>query len=181
MISQKRILAARANGALSRGSKIPEGKARSRNAFRSRRLTECTVLGNESREAFQDLFHFHVDCFSPLDDVEMGMVEEIASAYWRIRRNWAIENYLVESATAAQPEGPGLPRIAAALSELSAGPQLAHLQRYETRLHVMYQRALYNLLILRTSKKRSEPKKSNVSTISSVSAEPNEPKEPKVA
>src|SRR5580765_6275432 len=162
MISQKRILAARANGALSRGPKTPEGKARSRNALRSRRLTECTVLGNESREAFQDLFHFHVDCFSPLDD------EEMASAYWRIRRNWAIENYLVESATAAQPEGPELPRIAAALSELSAGPQLAHLQRYETRLHVMYQRALYNLLILRTSKKRSEPKKSNVSTISSV-------------
>jgi hypothetical protein len=45
----------------------------------------------------------------------------------------------------------------------------------------MYQRALYNLLVLRTAKKRSEPKKSNVSTISSVSAEPNEPKEPKVA
>jgi len=70
MICQKRILAARANGALSRGPKTPEGKARSRNALRSRRLTECTVLGNESREAFQDLFHFHVDCFSPLDDVE---------------------------------------------------------------------------------------------------------------
>ena len=114
MISQKRILAARANGALSRGPKTPEGKARSRNAVRSRRLTDCTVLGNESREAFQDLFNFHVDCFSPLDDVEMGMVEEMASAYWRIRRNWAIENYLLESAAAAQPEGPELPRIAAA-------------------------------------------------------------------
>ena len=181
MISQKRILAARANGALSRGPKTPEGKARSRNALRSRRLTECTVLGTESREAVHDLFKFHVDCFSPLDDVEMGMVEEMAAAYWRIRRNWAIENYLLETATAAQPEGAELPRVAAALSELSAGPQLQRLQRYETRLHVMYQRALYNLLMLRTSKKRSEPKKSSVSNISPDFAEPNEPKEPKVA
>src|ERR1019366_4732399 len=87
MISQKRILAARTNGALSRGPKTPEGKARSRNAVRSRRLTDGVVLGQESREAFQELFNFHVDCFSPLDDVEMGMVEEMASAYWRLRRN----------------------------------------------------------------------------------------------
>jgi hypothetical protein len=176
MISQKRILAARANGALSRGPKTPEGKARSRNAVRSRRLTDCTVVGNESREAFQDLFNFHVDCFSPLDDVEMGMIEEMASAYWRIRRNWAIENYLLESAAAAQPEGPELPRIAAAWSELSTGPQFAHLRRDETRLHVMYQRSLYNLLVMRTAKNRSEPKKSPVSNISPAEPEPNEPK-----
>jgi hypothetical protein len=179
MISQKRILAARANGAISRGPKTPEGKARSRNAVRSRRLTDCTVLGNESREAFQDLFNFHVDSFSPLDDVEMGMIEEMASAYWRIRRNWAIENYLLESAATAQPEGAELPRIAAAYGELSAGPQFAHLRRDETRLHVMYQRALYNLLIMRTAKNRPEPKKSRVSNISPAPPEPNEPSEPK--
>ena len=176
MISQKRILAARANGALSRGPKTPEGKARSRNAVRSRRLTDCTVLGNESREAFQNLFNFHVNCFSPLDDVEMGMVEEMASAYWRIRRNWAIENYLLESAAAAQPEGPELSRIAAAHAELSAAPHFAVLRRDETRLHVMYQRALYNLLVLRTSKNRTEPRKSRVSNISFPRSEPNEPK-----
>ncbi len=176
MISQKRILAARANGALSRGPKTPEGKARSRNAVRSRRLTDCTVLGNESREAFQDLFKFHVNCFSPLDDVEMGMVEEMASAYWRIRRNWAIENYLLESAAATQPEGPELSRIAAAYAGLSATPHYAGLRRDETRLHVMYQRALYNLLVLRTAKNRGEPRKPNVSNISFPSSEPNEPK-----
>src|ERR1039457_929129 len=179
MISEKRILAARANGALSRGPKTPEGKARSRNAVRGRRLTDSVVLGMESREAFQELFNFHVECFSPLDHVEMGMIEEMASAYWRLRRNWAIENYLLESAAAAQPEGPELPRIAAAFSELSAGPQLANLRRYETRLHVMYQRALHNLLVLRNAKNQSEPRKSSVSTISPGLGEPNEPKEPK--
>src|ERR1039457_5730509 len=181
MISQKRILAARANGALSRGPKTPEGKARSRNAVRGRRLTDSVVLGMESREAFHELFNFHIECFSPLDDVEMGIIEEMASAYWRLRRNWAIENYLLESAAAAQTAGPVLPRTAAAFSELSAGPQLANLRRDETRLHVMYQRALHNLLMLRQAKNQFEPKKSCVSIISPALEEPNEPTEPKVA
>ena len=181
MISQKRILAARTNGALSRGPKTPGGKARSRNAARGRRLTDAVVLGMESREAFHDLLSFHVECFSPLDDVERGMVEEMASAFWRLRRNWAIENYLLESAAAAQPDGPELPRIAAAFSELSSTPQLANLRRYETRLHVMYQRALHNLLMLRQAKYQFEPKKSCVSIISPALEEPNEPTEPKVA
>jgi hypothetical protein len=37
----------------------------------------------------------------------------------------------------------------------------------------MYQRALYNLLMLRTAKTRSEPKKSRVSTISPDLPEPS--------
>ena len=57
-----------------------------------------------------------------------------------------------------------------------AGPHFANLRRDETRLHVMYQRALYNLLMLRSSKNRSERRKSRVSNISSLSSEPNEPK-----
>ena len=44
---------------------------------------------------------------------------------------------------------------------------------------ISQKRVLYNLLIMRTSKKRSEPKKSRVCNISPDSAEPNEPKEPK--
>jgi hypothetical protein len=86
----------------------------------------------------------------------MRIVEKMAADYWRISRNWAIENYLLESA--AQPEGPELPRIAAASPNCPPGPHLQHLQPYETRLHVIYQRALYNLLMLRTSKKCTEPK-----------------------
>jgi hypothetical protein len=40
----------------------------------------------------------------------------------------------------------------------------------------MYQRALYNLLLLRTAKNRVEPRKSRVSNISAATQEPNEPK-----
>jgi hypothetical protein len=45
----------------------------------------------------------------------------------------------------------------------------------------MYQRALYNLLIMRSAKNRPEPKKSRVSNISQAVPEPNEPSEPKAA
>jgi hypothetical protein len=41
-------------------------------------------------------------------------------------------------------------RIAAGFRQLAASPELALLHRYETRLHMMYQRALHNILLLRT-------------------------------
>src|SRR5258708_21787452 len=99
MISEKQILAARANGALSRGPKTPEGKARSsRNAIRHGRLSRCVVLGNESPEGFEKLLNLHVDRFSPLDEVELGMVEDMAESYWRRRRALAIETRLLDQA-----------------------------------------------------------------------------------
>ncbi|MEO8595976.1 MAG: hypothetical protein ABI759_21825 [Candidatus Solibacter sp.] len=181
MISEKRILAARANGAKSRGPKTPEGKARSRFGVRSRRLAESNVLSNESIDSFRELFHNHVASFAPCNDVELGMVEEMSSAYWRIRRGWAIENYLLDRATAEQPEGEELPRLANAYAKLLQEEHLPHLRREETRLHMMFQRSLYNLVLLRTAKLHLEPKKSNDCSISREIEEPSEPKEPKPA
>ena len=73
----------------------------------------------------------------------------LAAAYWRMRRAWAIENRLMEKALRNQPPGDEAGRIAAAFSELAASPELNLLHRYETRLHPIYQRALFNLAILR--------------------------------
>jgi hypothetical protein len=166
MISRKRILAARANGARSGGPKTPEGKARSaRNATRHGLLSKCVVLGNESAESFQTLFDQHIDRFSPLDNVEMGMIEEMASAYWRLRRAWAIENRLMEAGMENHTGETPIARLAGAFSDLAGGPQLALLQRYETRLHLMYQRAFHNLLLLRNPSARNEPRKSPVCNI----------------
>src|SRR5689334_14903135 len=101
MSSEKRILASRANGALSRGPKTPEGKARSaRNALRHGLLAKYVVLRNESHEGFEELCKIYTNRFAPVDDVEMGLIEEMASAYWRMHRGWAIENHLMNTATA---------------------------------------------------------------------------------
>jgi hypothetical protein len=150
MSSLSRILSARANGARSKGPKTLEGKRRSsRNALRHGLLARCIVLSGESPEAFQSLVAEHLARFAPADGVELGMIEEMAAALWRLRRAWAIETRLLDDTLASQPSGDQVSRIAAAFSALSSSPQFALLNRYETRLHCMYERSLRNLLLLR--------------------------------
>ena len=156
MSSLKRILSSRTNGARTHGPVTPEGKQRSSvNALRHGLLARCVVLENESREGFDALLADFVDRFDPADGVEFGMVEEMLSSLWRQRRAWAIETRLVDTAVAGQPVNPDagsdeVARLTAAYTALSAQPQLALIQTYETRLHRMFQRALHNLLLLRS-------------------------------
>jgi len=159
MSSLRRIHASRANGARSRGPRTAEGRQRSSaNALRHGLLAGCIVLPNESAQAFDALLTHHTDRFGPLDGVEFGMVEEMAAAYWRIRRAWAIENRLMEKALHDQPAGGDeASRIAGAFTQLASSPELNLLHRYETRLHRIYQRALHNLVLLGEPAVPNEP------------------------
>ena len=148
--SYRRILASRANGARSRGPRTPEGKARvSQNALRHGLLAKCVVLSGESDEGFQSLLSQHMTRFAPVDDVDRGFIDEMAASAWRIRRAWALGTRLFDQAVADQPPGDELGRMAAALAKLAERPEFALLNRYETRLHMNYQRALHNFLIVR--------------------------------
>src|ERR1017187_2799503 len=134
MSSMRRILSSRANGARSRGPATPQGKRRSaNNAVRHGLLAKCVVMSGESHENF-----------------EFGMVEEMASSYWRLRRAWAIETRLLDDSANDQPSGDQVGRIAAAFGALADGPRLALLLRYQATLHRMYQRATRTLLLLRS-------------------------------
>jgi len=158
MSSLRRILSSRANGARSNGPKTPEGKRHSAtNATRHGLLSDCVVLPGESRDAFNALLAQHIERLDPADGVEFGMIEELAASYWRLRRSWAIENHLLAEGLATQPAGDDVARIAASFRQLASSPELALLHRYETRLHLMYQRALHNLLLLRTAGIPNEP------------------------
>jgi hypothetical protein len=108
------------------------------------------VLPGESLEGFQALFTQHLERFGPVDGVEEGMIEEMAAAYWRMRRAWAMETELLTQDLDSQPGGSGRSRITASFRQLASSPELALLHRYETRLHMMYQRAFHNILLLRT-------------------------------
>ena len=44
-----------------------------------------------------------------------------------------------------------------AFSDLAATPSLGLMHRYQTRLHLNYQRALYNMLLLRAATVPNEP------------------------
>ena len=56
----------------------------------------------------------------------------------------------------SQPPGRYNARLAAAFTDIDTMPKLLLLQRYESRLHRMYQRALDNLLVMREQKRNAQ-------------------------
>jgi hypothetical protein len=158
MSSHRKTESSRANGARSHGPVTAEGKQRSsQNALRHGLLAEQVVLDCEGREAFEDLLTDHVHRFQPTDEVEYALIEEMAVCHWRIRRTWAIEARMLQDHVDDQIEGDGIGRLTRAFHMQAASPTLAVIHRYETRLHGMYQRALKNLLLLRTLELPKEP------------------------
>src|SRR6266478_5843091 len=115
MSSNKRILSSKANGALSRGRKTDKGKSfSSRNAVRHGLLSKLVVLKEEPPEAFDELLNDFNHRFDPADSVEGGMVDEMVSTLWRMRRAWAIENRLLDTGMAAQPGDSPVDRLTTA-------------------------------------------------------------------
>jgi hypothetical protein len=153
MSSLRRIASSRANGSRSKGPATAAGKLRSsQNALRHVLLARCLVLEDESPEAFQGLLAQHIDRLQPADGLELGMVEEMVAACWRTRRSWAIETHMLGGA-APDPDSAATPidRITASFKSLAESTALPLMHRYETRLHMVYQRALHNLLLLRAA------------------------------
>ena len=104
MSSLRKILSSRANGARSRGPVTPQGIQRSsQNARRHGLLSKCVVLDEECKETFESLLGQYEARFQPADDIEFGMIEEMISSYWRLRRAWAIETRLLEDQITGKP------------------------------------------------------------------------------
>ena len=117
----------------------PAGKRRSAlNAMRHGLLAECTVLETESREDFDILVNMYLQRFDPVDGVDFGFIEEMASSYWRLRRGMMMEKTLLDKAVAEQT-----------WDKLADSSEFKSICRYQTMLHRMFQRAMNNLLLLR--------------------------------
>ena len=153
MSSLRRIASSRANGRRSKGPVTASAKLRSsQNALRHGLLARYLVLDDESPEAFQSVLAHHIERLKPVDSLELGLVEEMAAAWWRTRRSWAIETEMLCEA-ARDPASPAAPisRITGAFKGLAESTALPLMHRYETRLHMIYQRAFHNLLLLRAA------------------------------
>jgi hypothetical protein len=151
MSSLRRIKSSKSNGACSKGPSTPAGKRNSSlNAIRHGLCAKCIVVEGESRENFLILLQQHVDRFRPADEVEFGMIEEMCAAYWRQRRAWSLETGMFNKQMALQPDAGMMDQMVVAFDTLAASHSLSLLHRYETRLHLMYQRALRTLIMLRT-------------------------------
>ena len=165
MSTLRRILASRANGRRSLGPVTPEGKRRSSlNALSHGLLARIVLMQDESPAAFQQLLDDHLVRFRPADGVEVGFIEEMTAAAWRLRRAWAMETRMLDNQVADAPDSTAvdsadsrLDRMAAVHSDPDAQHSIDLLARYETRLHMMYQRALHNLLLVRALDLPNEP------------------------
>jgi hypothetical protein len=158
MSSLRRILSSRTNGARSIGPVTAEGKRRSsQNATKHGLLAHQIVMQDESPEGFEAVMNNHLDRLQPADGMEFGMVEDMVASHWRLRRALAIETRLLENEAAAQKSTDPLDRLTNAFDNLAAKPSLGLMHRYQTRLHLNYQRTLYSVLLLRAATVPNEP------------------------
>jgi len=158
MSSLRRILSSRSNGSRSNGPVTVAGKRRSsQNATSHGLLARQIVMRDEKPEGFHTILNEHLCRLQPADGVEFALVEEMVASHWRLRRAWAIETRLLENESGAQTSGDPLDRLANAFSDLAAKPALGLMHRYQTRLHLNYQRALHNMLLLRAATVPNEP------------------------
>ena len=171
MRSSKQIEASRRNGSKSRGPRTPAGKSRSSmNARRHGMLSKLVITGDESEKGLKQVVTEHLLRFGSLDGVEFGMIEEMAVAFWRMRRIWTVEKrWMDKTIAAANPNVADIDAIADAFGKLADSNRYKVLQRYESRMHRIYQRSLKTLLTLQTKAEASQKIEANSKN------EPNEP------
>jgi hypothetical protein len=156
--SLRRIKSSKSNGALSKGPSTPAGKLRSSlNAIRHGLCSKTTIVEDDSLDGFSLLLQQHLDRFRPAGDVERAMIEEMSAACWRQRRAWSMETRLIDTQTARHPEGDALDRMVTVFRGLESSHSLSLFNRYETRLHRLYQRSLLTFVVRRSVKAPNDP------------------------
>jgi hypothetical protein len=158
MSSSRRINASRANGALSRGPITPQGKTRSSlNALDHGLTAQTVVLQCESQESFQTTLDNFLVRFQPVDTVELSLVHEMVAAAWRLQRVWDIEGRIFEMCVEGSRNPSDSAQLAKGFYNFAVGPQFNLMHRYESRLHMIFQRALNTLTMLQKARMQNEP------------------------
>lgn len=166
MSSLRKITAARANGAKSRGPVTPEGRSKiAFNAIRHGLTAKSIVLSNESNDRYQELFDTYIASFQPVGEHEFSLVENLVAVIWRQRRLWGIESALLDVTMDCQQEeiaekfkriDQGI-RLALAFGKLAdEGHALSLLCRYESRLRRDHDRILDRLHATQAARRRAE-------------------------
>ncbi len=175
MTSNLKSETARINGAKSKGPVTPEGKARSSTNARRHGLASAPILlPGESKEDFQQLLADYMDQFHPRTPVETDLVETMAISRWRLRRVLTFEASLFDEEM--QERDKSAAWVFQKFANYST--TLTVLLRYEGHLNRSFDKALKQLLLLR-SKLPNEPKVGQVPDL--PSPVPNEPTEPRPA
>lgn len=141
--------ASRANGAKSKGPTSARGKQNSsRNRTSHGLFAETIVLDGENFEAFLQLHQELIEEHAPKTSSEVGLVETITAARWRMDRIWSLQKVAFETDIEAcgQVEKHSADRI---VLSLQANPDRIRthelLLRYEIALGRQIHRALMRL------------------------------------
>jgi hypothetical protein len=157
----RRADAARTNGALSKGPKTEEGRAKSSQNSITHGLSskKLFVLSNEDPAEYDALLADLVKIFRPANSIELNLVTEMAGARWRLQRIWTIEKATMDDRMKNQKDqfsqlckGAGEDmRRALAFKSLADNSQcLPLLRRYEKDLQRTFERAMQTLKQLRS-------------------------------
>jgi len=136
-------------------SSMKEKQPSSLGAVRHDLLARYSVNNLECAENFDVVVQDHVHDFEPEGGVQEGFIEEMASAYWRMRRLSAIENCMMNQAIDnTPPDDTGINRITEAFSSLAGTSKYNRLNIYEDCLHRRYHRTFRSMLTLSEYRRR---------------------------
>src|SRR6185436_12984706 len=150
-VTEKQLLANRANAQKSTGPRTPRGKtASSRNAIKHGFFAKCILLEEEADQRFLQLKNNYLRDFRPQTQDEYDLVDTLAANRWRILRNWTFESVSImyeQQQLRQLNAGENVPTQAMlAHRQLDNPPRsLESLSRRETRLDRQYYKALDRL------------------------------------
>src|SRR5690242_6931640 len=79
------------------GPRTAEGRARSSmNALKHGLSAKTLLFPNESSVQFAEILDAYHDCLRPQNQVEAGLVAQLAAARWRLRRVWRYETAVLD-------------------------------------------------------------------------------------
>ena len=132
-----RAIAARLNGAKSKGPKTEEGKARSsRNALKHGLSAENEIIAPGDLQGFERHQASLFEHYQPRNTIEIAFVERIAACTWRLRRVVALESALLGA------DDPDAKYVEECRTLGHVEHRFMNLNRYETAL----ERSLYRAI-----------------------------------
>jgi hypothetical protein len=143
-LTEKQIVASRANGAKSRGPVTQDGKRNAaRKNLRHAMLAKCIVLVGESATRFRTLLDSFHDELKPESAIEDILVHKLTVAYWRQMRTWDQQKASIAHEVDKQDASLAreCPSTRDALAIRTGGPSLTHDEmRYDRQFHAALSR-----------------------------------------
>jgi len=153
MSSSAQVAANQKNASHSTGPRTDAGKATSsQNAMKSGVTSARVILPFESQKEYNAVYDGFMAQFAPANFIERVIVEEIANAFWRIRRVTAAqESYMTEKL------GPYvIPNPLLAIAEIMLSKEMQRLHKYETSYRREYESAWRKLQAIQKARKLKE-------------------------